>query len=330
MAAQPTAGRDDGTGRVTMARLPPLNALRAFVVTAQQRSFRLAAAQLHVSTAAINQQIRLLEEHLGGALFIRNRGELELTPLAESLLPGLGAAFQHMVDALSGLGSGRAALRISVPPSFAMKWLMPRLDALHEAVPGLELVIEASVRLADFDDGQIDCAIRYGSGQYRGLAVRHLMAEAVLPVCSPGFARDHDLARRGPAALAQGVALLHEAGPEHDTSCPGWPEWLQAHGVIPPEDGRGGIRLQQSSLVLEAAAAGNGIGLGKLRLAEADLAAGRLVSPFGTPWPVTRAYHFVTPDPPTRNPAIAALLDWLSRETRNPDAALAHSPKGTA
>lgn len=301
--------------RVSIARLPPLNALRAFVVSARQQSFGAAAAELHVSSAAIGQQVRLLEDHLGGPLFLRTRGRLELTPLGQTVLPGLNAAFQSMIAALTDLGANKGPLRISVPPSFAMKWLMPRLDALHEAVPGLELIIEASTGLASFSEGQLDCAIRYGSGTYPGLAAHHLLSEALVPLCSPDFAQDHALAARGPKALAENVTLLHETGPEQDKTGPDWEKWLQSHGLRVSETARAGIRLQQSSLVLEAAAAGKGIALGKLRLAEADLASGRLVVPFGEPWPLAKAYYFVTPDHPAQLPAITQLLKWLRSET---------------
>lgn len=301
--------------RMTMSRMPSLNALRAFVVSARHRSFGAAADELRVSTAAIGQQVRLLEDHLGGPLFLRNRGRLDLTALGETILPGLDEAFQLMLGTLTGVAGRKGPLRISVAPSFAMKWLMPRLDALHAALPGLELSIDASVGLASLGDGQGDCAIRYGSGNYPGLQVHHLMSEAVIPVCSPELARMHHLSPRGPAALTQDVILLHETGPEHDASCPDWERWLQSHDLTPGETARGGFRLQQSSLVLEAAAAGKGVALGKLRLAETDLASGRLVVPFGDPWPIASAYYFVAPDHALHDPAIAALLHWLRHET---------------
>lgn len=307
--------KDRGTvARMTMSRMPSLNALRAFVVSARHGSFGIAADELRVSTAAIGQQVRLLEDHLGGPLFLRNRGRLELTPLGRDILPGMDEAFQLMLRTLSGI-SGRRTARISVAPSFAMKWLMPRLDALHAAVPGLELAIEASVALTNFNGGEVDFAIRYGGGSYAGLQVHHLMSEAVAPVCSPELARRHDLFSRGPAALTRDVPLLHETGPEHDASCPDWDRWLQSHGLSLGDAPQGGFRLQQSSLVLEAAAAGKGVALGKLRLAEADLASGRLVMPFGDPWPIASAYYFVAPDHALHDPEIAALLQWLRHET---------------
>lgn len=323
---------------MTLARLPPLNALRAFVVSARHRSFGLAAAELHVSAAAIGQQVRLLEDHLGGALFERQRGQLELTALGLRVAPGLHEAFALLLQTLDELGEvdARPTLRISVPPSFAQKWLMPRLHRLHSILPDLELSIEASARFADFNAGDVDCAIRYGTGRYEGLRIEPLFSEAILPVCSPEFAIRHRLAERGPAALLEGVPLLHEIGPEHDPEGPDWAKWLRARhqrpepDAMPPpgpdEEGAfrsrlPGVRLHHSALVLEAAAAGQGIGLGKFRLAEADLQAGRLVSPFGRPWPLARGYSFVAPAGHAERPAIEALLGWLLSESLSTRAA---------
>ncbi len=144
-----------------------------------------------------------------------------------------------------------------------------------------------------------------------------MLSESVLPVCSPEFARRHQLPR-GPEALRD-APFLHEDGPERDASCPDWKGWLRAQGL----SGRlvdGGIRLNLSSLVLDAAVAGKGIGLGKLRLAEADLAAGRLVSPFGTPRPVEFSYFFATPPHKEKLPAVERFRNWLRAEAQGPAA----------
>lgn len=303
---------------VGLSRLPPLTALRAFVVTARRLSFTEAAAELHVTPAAIGQQIRQLEEHIGAPLFHRLRGGLELTEGGQALAPGLTEAFQLALDTIvrATRPAEEAPIRISVPPSFASRWLAPRLDALREVAPGLKVTVDASARLSDFAADEVDCVIRYGAGRYPGLACERLFEEAVLPVCSPAFAEAHGL-YRGPGALA-GVPLLHEEGPERDADCPDWRAWLRAHG-LPSRLAEDGIGLGQSSLVLEAAAAGMGIGLGKLRLAEADLAAGRLVSPFGNPWPVAFSYHFVAPPEAMSRPGVARFRDWLHAEARRQD-----------
>lgn len=310
-----------GGRRLSIARLPPLNALRVFVVAARRGSFGGAAQELHVSSAAIGQQVRLLEDHLGGPLFVRRRGRLELTPLGAALAPGLEEGFAFFIRALERQEAGpRAPLRLSVPPAFAQKWLIPRLDRLHAALPGLDIAVEPSaVALTDLAQGEADCAIRYGAGRVEGVRSARLFAEALLPMCSPGFAERHRLADRGPAALPE-VPLLHETGRDCAPGDPDWRRWLQ---VVRPEDAVDalpdplpGARLSQAAQVLEAAAAGRGIALGKLRLAEQDLTAGTLVSPFGAPWPLRAAYAFVTPDCAPHRPEIDLIRDWFLAEAR--------------
>lgn len=304
----------------TLARLPPLTSLRAFVATGRHLNFTRAADELHVTSAAIGQQIRLLEDYVGEPLFIRNRGDLELTESGRRLMPGLTDAFNRLLDTLAELHAedDGAPIRVSVAPSFASKWLVPRLAKLRERAPELEVLIDASTRLADLNDDDVDCAIRYGAGAYPGLAVDRLFSEAVIPVCSPDLAARHDL-HRGPQVLA-GVTLLHEDGPERDASCPTWASWLHANG-----GGFGareaGPRFSQSSLVIDAALAGQGIGLAKLRLIGADLASGRLVAPFGRPQPVNFSYYFAAAPQKVRLMRVERFRDWLLSE-----AALAGEP----
>lgn len=312
----------------TLARLPPLTSLRAFVATARHLNFSRAADELHVTSAAIGQQIRLLEDYIGQALFLRNRGQLELTDIGQTLMPGLTDAFDRVLDTMARLtvASDAAPIRVSVAPSFASKWLVPRLAALRRRAPDLEVLVDASVKLVDPSRDDTDCVIRYGLGAYPGLAVDKLFSESVLPVCSPELAEQHGLFR-GPEALL-GVPLLHEDGPERDTSCPDWSAWLRASGVD-LRVGEPGMRFNQSSLVLDAAMAGQGVGLGKLRLIEADLATGRLVSPFGSPQPVEFSYYFAATPPKARLARVALFRDWLLAEAAATQAATlaVHAPR---
>lgn len=297
----------------TLARLPPLTSLRAFVAVARHLSFSRAAGELHVTSAAIGQQIRLLEDHLGQPLFYRNRGELELTPTGRALMPGLTDAFETVVRSIARLASSddAAPLRISVAPSFGAKWLMPRLGALRTELAGHEILLDTSIELVDLDTDAIDCGLRYGLGAYPGLISDRLFAEAVLPVCSPGFAEAYAL--HAETTTLEGVPLLHEDGPERDPGLPDWHNWLRAHGMLTTHV-EGGLRFSQSSLILDAAMAGQGLALGKLRLAEADLATGRLVSPFGLPHPVAFSYFLVTTPDKARLPRIERFRRWLLDE----------------
>lgn len=296
--------------RPTLARLPPLTALRAFVASAKQLSFTAAADELHVTSAAVGQQVRLLEEHLGTALFHRNRGQLELTETGRLLMPGLSSAFSSLVETIAALSEADrpAVVRLSVTPSFASKWLVPRLDDLRSAAPNIEVLIEATSQLADIEADDVDCVIRYGPRPAPGLVSEPLLTEAIAPICSPDFARRYRLQRD--TDDISGIPLIHEVGPEHDTSCPDWNEWLKSEG-LPARNDSGGIRMNLSSLVIDAASAGQGLGLGKLRLCEVDLAAGRLVVPFSHPRPVAFSYFFATVPHKARLPHVDLFRSWL-------------------
>lgn len=299
----------------TLARLPPLTSLRAFVATARHLNFLGAADELHVTSAAVGQQIRLLEDYLGQPLFHRTRGQLQLTSAGLALVPGLTDAFDVVLATMTQFVASDhdVPIRVSVAPSFASKWLIPRLNGLRRAAPGLQVLVDASTQLTDLNTDDTDCAIRYGSGGYPGLVVDHLFSEAVVPICNPEFAERHWL-WNDPQAI-EGVPLLHEEGAEHDQSCPDWNAWLRAEGLS-YRLSQGGFRLNQSSLVIDAALAGQGLGLGKVRLAEAELRAGRLVSPFGSPQPVSFSYFFVTTSAKARLVRVELFRNWLQAETK--------------
>ncbi|MFD1198726.1 LysR substrate-binding domain-containing protein [Brucella gallinifaecis] len=296
--------------RPTLARLPPLTAMRAFVVSAKHLSFTAAADELHVTSAAIGQQVRLLEDHLGTPLFHRNRGQLELTDKGRQLAPGLSEAFITMIETIATLSEvdRPAVVRVSVSPSFASKWLVPRLDALRKAAPNVQVLLEATTQLVDLESEDIDCVIRYGADMTPDLVADPIFAEAIAPICSPDFARRYGL---GCDTISlDDVPLIHESGPEHDKSCPDWNDWLRSEGMRIKND-EGGIRMNMSSLAIDAALAGHGLALGKLRLCEADLAAGRLVVPFGTPRPVGFSYYFATLPYKAKLSPVDLFRSWL-------------------
>lgn len=301
----------------SLSRLP-LTALRAFVVAARHLSFSRAAAELHVTPAAVSQQIRQLEEMLARPLFRREGKQLLLTDAAQACLPGLTEGFERLVEALGVLQDAgeRRVLTVSVAPSFAAKWLLPRIDAFGDAHPLIDLRLSAVTSLVDFAAEDVDCAIRYGGGHYPGLLVEKLFSESVLPVAAPDL-----LAREGtperPADLAR-FTLLHDAGPDRDASCPDWSMWLKAAGVK-GIDARRGPHFDQSSLVLEAAALGRGVALAKARLAEGDLRSGRLVRLFGVSRPIGFAYYFVCPPSRLDLPRVRAFRDWLQGEASRED-----------
>jgi LysR family glycine cleavage system transcriptional activator len=294
-------------------RLPPLNALRAFEAAARQLSFTRAAAELNVTQTAISHQIRALEERLGVRLFRRLPRGLLLTEEAQRYLPPIRDAFDQIAlatERLVGAGTG-ATLTVSVLPSFAAKWLVPRLGRFRAAHPDLDLRISAASQLVDFARDDVDVGIRMGRGAYPGLRVERLFGETLVPVCSPLLqtAGAHPL--RQPEDLRHHVLL-------HDDDYAGWELWLGLAGVT-GIDARRGPRFTDSGMVVQAAAEGQGVALARRQLAAGDLAAGRLIQPFDVTIPHDLAYYLVCPEATASQPKIAAFRGWLLAEAASED-----------
>ena len=298
-------------------RLPPLNALRAFEAAARHLNFSRAADELAVTPGAVSQQIQNLEDYVGASLFKRTPKGLLLTDAAQTALPALREAFDRLAEAASLLTAavdGRR-LTVSVAPSFAAKWLVPRLGKFEAAHPQVDVWLSADMEVVDFALGEIDLAIRYGAGRYPGLEVVKLMSETVIPVASPELLEINPISE--PADLANHI-LLHDGSPDADDSCPDWSMWLAARG-IKGVDGTRGPRFNQSSLVIEAAAGGRGVALAKRALAQADLDSGRLIAPLvQDATAVDFAYFVVHPKAKGRLPQVKAFVSWITAE------ALAH------
>jgi LysR family glycine cleavage system transcriptional activator len=307
-------------------RLPPLNALRAFEAAARHLNFSRAADELSVTPGAVSQQIQNLEDYVGAALFKRTPKGLLLTDAAQTALPALREAFDRLAEAASLLTAavdGRR-LTLTAPPSFAAKWLVPRLGAFEQGHPQVDVWLSAGIELVDLTAGEVDVAIRYGAGRYAGLEVRRLLGETVIPVISPALLEEQPLA--SPDDLTNQV-LLHDGSPDLDDSCPDWPMWLAARGVR-GVDGRRGPRFNQSSLVIEAALNGRGVALAKRTLAQADLEAGRLVAPLQIATAVDFAYYLVHPKAKGRLPQVKAFISWIEAEARAHEDALAAIDNG--
>lgn len=304
-----------------MKRLPPLNSLRVFEAAARHLSFTKAADELHVTPGAVSQQIKALEDFIGAPVFRRQKRSLLLTDEAQASLPVLRDGFDRLAEAarLLAARNDSGKLAVSVAPSLAAKWLVPRLDRFRERHPEIDVWVSACMDLVDFAVDDVDLAIRYGSGAYPGLVVEHLMSEMIVPVCSPRLMLgEHPL--RTPKDLAHHT-LLHEDSPDKDESCPTWPMWLKAAGVGEIDAARG-PKFNQSSLVIEAAVAGKGVALAKSQLALADLEAARLVIPFDMSSPSAFAYYVVHPESRRASPAVKAFKEWLRGEaTATPDTA---------
>ncbi|HET6518976.1 MAG TPA: transcriptional regulator GcvA [Geminicoccaceae bacterium] len=304
-------------------RLPPLNALRAFEAAARHLSFTRAAEELHVTQAAVSHQIKALEEHLGVRLFRRLNRALLLTDAGQACLPGLSEAFDRMAEAVERLRVRDCAgpLTVSVPPGFAAKWLVPRLERFQELCPEIDVRVSATMRHVDFAREDVDLAVRYGAGRWPGLHAEPLLATEVFPVCAPTLPA-------GPRPLRTPDDLRHHALLHDDSaaSIPGYPDWamwLRAAGVAGGVDPSRGPRFNHANLVLEAAAAGRGVALALSAVAAADLAAGRLIRPFDLGVPTGFAYHVVCPPALADRPKVRAFCHWLRAEVERDGAAAA-------
>ena len=299
-----------------MARkLPPLNALRAFEAAGRCLSISKAAEELNVTPAAVSHQVKALEDTLGTILFRRLNRALMLTDAGQTLLPGLRDGFDHLAQAVGKLAARRDGdtVMVSSSPSFAAKWLVPRLDRFRAAHPEIELRIDATDRLVDLSREEADVSLRYGPGNYPGLHSEQLFSDEAFPVCSPSLCRG-PLPLRSPEDLAAHT-LLHTEWDVLKETAPSWHMWLLAAGVSGVDATRG-PRFNQDSMALQAAVDGQGIALVSGVLAAGDLAAKRLVRPFDLSLPVSFGYYVVAHERALTRPHIAAFLDWITAEAK--------------
>lgn len=297
------------------SRIPPLNALKAFEAAARRLNITRAAEELSVTPGAISQQIRILEEHAGAPLFHREGRQIALTDLGAELYPLLHDGFDYLKRAgdLLYRPDRRHALAVSVPPSFAAKWLAPRIARFAAAHPEVEVWMSADMRLADVGGGRVDVAVRYGRGDYAGVRSERLLSADVTPVCSPVLLVGPRALKR-PTDLAKHV-LIHLRAGELEEPRPDWTAWLKARGVE-GVDATAGPRFDQTALAIEAAAHGQGVALAPYAFVAEDLASGRLVAPFADGALATEmAYHVLTRRSGVSEPA-RAFVRWMKEEVQ--------------
>ena len=300
-------------------RLPSLNALRAFEAVARHLSLTRAAEELHVTPAAVSHQIRALEADLGVTLLRRVRRDFRLTDAAQAGLPPLREAFDLLGEAVELMREGRSdrLLTISVLPSFAATWLVPRLSDFQALHPELDVLLDTTDRLIDPRREAIDLAIRFGAGDYPGLEVTQLFGDAIFPVCSPALLR-------GPTPLESPADLrdhnlLHVDWTPFMAETGDWKTWLLAAGYDDQVDASRGPRFSHTNLALQAAVHGQGVAIGSTALAEEDLAAGRLVRPFEVSVAVNFCYYVVTAPGAAARPKVKAFRDWLLDQAAHSD-----------
>ena len=290
-------------------RLPPLNALRAFEAAARHLSFLKAAEELNVTAGAVSQQIKTLEDHLSLKLFRRQARGVLLTDAGQRYGKRISELLDQIAAATRDLGrqSGGAVLTVTTMPSFAARWLIPRLGAFGRLHPELAVRTLADDKLATFLDDDVDVAIRFGAGNYVGLTADFLFREEVFPVCSPRLL-EGDMPPRRLEDLAHHTLLHDEPHPGlHELE---WGAWLAKRGVR-NIDAHQGPRFTYTHMSLTAAAMGQGLALGTSVLCADDLESGRLVRPFPDKIVAAFAYYLVFPPMALDRPRVVAFRDWM-------------------
>ena len=286
------------------ARLAHLNALRAFEATARLGSYVRAANELAVTPAAVGQQVRMLEEHFGSALFERKGRKLVLTEAARAVLPNIKDAFDRLAQAANHLRETRHADLVTIT--------MPRIEAFSMAHPEVDLRLDTTDRLVDLLRENVTLGIRYGSGRYPGLDATLLMADEVFPACSPSLlTRMRKL--REPDDLAH-FKLIHDTTMESHTSFPTWTTWLKAAGAR-RVDARRGLRVNSPVMALQAAIDGQGVALARSVTAADDLGEKRIIRPFRFACATNYSYYLLYPAGLPLSQAASAFCRWIKNET---------------
>ncbi|HYC57009.1 MAG TPA: transcriptional regulator GcvA [Candidatus Binatia bacterium] len=282
--------------------MPRLGALEVFEAAGRLGSFQAAAALLHVTPSAVSRQIQSLEDELGVPLFHRLHRGVRLTEEGAIYLGEVQTALSRIARATERLvgDEPEGRLRLSVLPSFAGNWLLPRLGDFEAQHPRVAIEMRATTDYADFERDDVDAAIRFGTGPWPGLHNEPLLELRFFPVCTPQIAQS----LREPGDLAR-QRLLHESHVPY-----AWPQWLKVAGV----EGLAAAQdrtFDNAQLVLDAAMAGQGVALTTQILAERHLSQGQLVRPFAQEAPSQATYHFVCRRSDLQRPALRALHRWI-------------------
>lgn len=285
-------------------RLPPLSALRPFEAAARLESFSRAAAELHLTHGAVSHQVRALEEHLGTPLFARHGKRVALTAAGRAFAERVRASLDELAAASESVRSRRDdRLSVSVLPSFASRWLMPRLIRFMDANPKIAVTVDATTALADFAADEVDVAIRFGMGPWPGLACEKFLDDEYFPVASPKLYRGK--LPKTPKELLT-ARIIRE---DRDL----WVPWFKAAGVS-VEGPITGPNFNDSTFALQAAARGEGISLTRRSIIGEDLERGTLKKLFDIPLASPTSYWFVSPKETAATEKVKKFRDWVRAE----------------
>jgi LysR family glycine cleavage system transcriptional activator/LysR family transcriptional regulator of beta-lactamase len=289
-----------------MRKLPSLNALRAFESAARHSSFTAAAGELHVTQAAVSRSVKQLEAQLGRSLFARHANALALTDAGRLLLPELTASFDRIAGAVqraSGAGS-RPVLTVGVGPTFAMRWLIPRLGRFQAQHPGIDIHITTGGAAAPLRD-EWTCSVTPGRNATAGVTSLPLFSPWYSPVCAPRVAKR----LREPKDLYRATLLDVRHAPKD------WSHWLAKAGVDEAKIGNR-VVFEFYAFAMQAALDGVGVAIGLHPYIVDDLAAGRLVAPFELAVRKEQGWYLTFRDESKLDPHFSAFMEWIAKEAR--------------
>lgn len=288
-----------------MERTPPFQGIYYFCRAAELGSFKLAAEKLFVTSAAISQQIRQLEDWLGADLFIRQHRKIVLTHEGEVLFQQAKKGFDHLQDGIRQINQDRNPnqLSISTLPSFAQHWLVPRIADFRSQYPNIAMLIEPTNRLVNFHDSSVDICIRYGKGGYNNVESHWLADEVLYPVCHPIYQKAHNIYQLSDLANAD---LIEDTWPDID-----WGIWLRNIGL---EAGKPTLQYNGSHFVLEAALSLQGVALVKHSLAYRYLQEGKLVRIGNVAIQPAYSYYLCAPAGYFKREKVKIFCHWITQQ----------------
>jgi LysR family glycine cleavage system transcriptional activator len=289
----------------TMRKLPFLNGIRAFEAAARAESFAKAAAELHVTPAAISRMVQLLEQRLAVPLFERRANRLALTAAGRAYQLGLTQIFDQLANLTAQVTAlaGSRVLTIGVGPTFATRWLIPRLLGFQKDEPEVEVRFATGGATLPFNDDWT-CGIRLGDGRWPEFIAEQLFAADLTPVCAPAAAKR----LRTPEDL-RGATLLRVAHAADD-----WPRWFKAADLSKAR--ARGPEFEYYGQALQAAADGVGVAMGISPYVDDDLKAGRLVAPFAQSVPKGQQWYLIYRDARKDEAAFQAFRSWIMRAAK--------------
>lgn len=290
-----------------MRKLPPLNALKAFEAAARYVSFTKAAEELHVTHGAISRQVSLLEDWLGTNLFHRSASQIGLTENGRAYAQEISTLLDKISVVTTQLTnqSTLSTINVSAPPTFTMRWLIPRLSVYQRKWPDVEIRLTTSIAPVHFQENNYDIAIRGALEPLTGCESCPIMLETIVPVCHADLVESGGL--NSPSDLARHTLIRYQTEPYP------WSTWFQQSGIV-ELTGAGTLHFEQMYFALQAAAEGLGVVLVPLFLVADDIVAGRLCAPFGLQGAMLRRYYANVSPSLAQNKRVTEFLSWLVDE----------------